>query len=244
MVRTLLIRGMLVGLLAGVLALIFAEIFGEPQVNRAIAVEDAIAQAAGEAPEPELISREVQSTVGLATAMLVYSAAFGGLFALAFAYANGRVGSLSPRAVAALVAGAIFVVVFLVPALKYPPNPPSVGNPDTITYRTELFFFMILVSLAALALAVSIARPLIARFGTWNGVLVAAAVFILVIIAAQILLPTIDEVPSAFPASSLWRFRIASLGIQVVIWATIGLVFGALTERSLAPRRVGRLTAS
>ena len=38
-------------------------------------------------------------------------------------------------------------------------------------------------------------------------------------------------VPAAFPATALWRFRLASVGVQAVLWATLGIGFGALTER-------------
>ena len=94
MVRTLLVRGMLVGILAGLMAFAFAEIFGEPQVNLAIGFEEHIHQMAGEAPEPELVSRNVQSTVGLLTGMVVYSCDLGGIFALIFSYVYGRIGRL------------------------------------------------------------------------------------------------------------------------------------------------------
>ena len=50
---------------------------------------------------------------------------------------------------------------------------------------------------------------------------------------ADFLLPAINEVPDGFPAVLLWRFRMASLGMQAVMWATIGLLFGALTERAM-----------
>ena len=47
----------------------------------------------------------------------------------------------------------------------------------------------------------------------------------------------VDEVAGGFPATLLWRFRLASLGTQAVLWTTLGLLFGALTERSLQDRR-------
>jgi hypothetical protein len=50
----------------------------------------------------------------------------------------------------------------------------------------------------------------------------------------------IDEVPAGFPADVLWNFRLAAWGIQVVLWASIGLLFGWLTERD---RRWSRVTA-
>ncbi len=253
MVRTLLIRGMLVGVVAGLLTFVLAKLVGEPQVDRAIAFEEQMpsaeahahaAMAAGthaamaaDSGHEELVSRKVQSTIGLATGVIVYGAAIGGLFALAFALAYGRIGPFGPRATAALLAGAAFLVIFLVPALKYPPNPPSVGLPETIGYRSELFFFMILCSLAALALALTVARPLVARFGLWNGALLAGGAFLLIIVVVQLLLPAINEVPEQFPATVLWRFRTVSIGMQLLMWTTIGLLFGALTERDLLRRR-------
>src|SRR4029077_16499061 len=104
MVRSLLIRGMLVGLAAGILAFGFAKVFGEPSVDLAIAFEAKMYAAMNMPDDPELVSRGVQSTVGLLTGVLVYGTAFGGLFALVFAFAYGRMGSLGPRATSALLA--------------------------------------------------------------------------------------------------------------------------------------------
>src|SRR5271168_1200941 len=160
MVRNLLIAGMLVGIVAGLLAFGFAKIFGEPQVDRAIAFEDQMDRAKGETPGPELVSRGVQSGVGLLTGVVVYGTALGGLFALAFAFAYQRVGRLSARVTAALLAGAGFLSLVVIPQLKYPANPPSVGQPETIGYRSELFFLMILISIAALVCTIMIARRL------------------------------------------------------------------------------------
>jgi TRAP-type C4-dicarboxylate transport system permease large subunit len=111
MVRALLIRGMLAGVLAGLVAFAFAWIFGEPQINLAIAFEQHTHAAAKEAPGPELVSRAVQSTTGLLTGIVVYGCALGGIFSLVFAYAYGRIGSLSPRSTAAILAILGFVAL-------------------------------------------------------------------------------------------------------------------------------------
>jgi len=236
MVGTLLMRGMLVGLAAGLLGFAFAEIFGEPQVDLAISFEGAMCLLRGQAPEPELVSREVQSTIGLLTGVVVYGASFGGLFALVFAFATGRVGKIGPRGLAALLALAGFIAIVLVPDLKYPANPPSVGNPDTIGIRTEMFFLMIVISVAAMVAAVILLRRLYGRLGAWNSALIAGGAFMAAIIVAQLLLPDVNEVPAEFPAVVLWRFRAAALGIQLVMWTSLGLLFGWLTERSLQNR--------
>ncbi|WP_397452411.1 CbtA family protein [Pseudomonas sp. NA-150] len=239
----LLVRGMLVGLLAGILAFCFASLFGEPQIDRAIAFEEQMsamhAEAHGDAGghdhEEELVSRDVQSTVGLLTGILVYSVSLGGIFALVFSYALGRVGSVGPRGLAALLALAAFVAVILVPGLKYPANPPSVGDPDTIGLRTKLFFLMLLVSVSAMVIAINAARKLIARRGLWSGALLAVLLYLVIVSVAGSLFPTINEVPETFSAVLLWKFRVASLGIQVVLWTTVGLAFGWVAERKLQP---------
>ena len=236
MVGHLLLRGMLVGVVAGLLAFGFARIFGEPQIDRAIAFEEQMSKAKGEAAEPELVSRETQAGLGLFTGVVVYGAALGGLFSLVFAFVYGRVGGLGPRATAALLALGGFFAIVLIPEIKYPANPPSVGEPESIGYRTELFLLMLAISVAALVLAVMLARQLRVRCGAWNAALIAGAAFVALIAIVQYMLPAINEVPEQFSADLLWRFRIASLGIQAVLWTTIGLLFGALTESSFARR--------
>jgi predicted cobalt transporter CbtA len=74
---------------------------------------------------------------------------------------------------------------------------------------------------------------LVARFGRWNANLIVAACYIVIVVIAGLLLPVVNEVPEEFPAVVLWKFRIASLGAQVIMWATLGLLFGALTERAV-----------
>ncbi|NWA25729.1 CbtA family protein [Pseudomonas gingeri] len=233
MTGQLLVRGMLVGLLAGILAFGFAKVFGEPQIDKAIAFEDQMAQMHGDAPEEELVSREVQSTFGLFTGVVTYSVSLGGIFALVFAYSLGRVGKIGPRGLAALLALAAFVTLILVPGLKYPANPPSIGDPATIAQRTKLFFLMLLVSVIAAVIAINAARKLIPAIGIWGGSILAVALYIVIMAVAGSLFPTINEVPEAFSAVLLWKFRVASLGIQLVLWTTVGLTFGWLAERKL-----------
>jgi hypothetical protein len=246
MVKALLVRGMIAGAIAGLLAFGVARIFGEPPIEQAIAFEElmeksthaashhgdgATAQAAAE--EPALVSRAVQAGTGLLTAVVIYGAGIGGLFAIVFAFAYGRIGQLGPQATAGLLAAAGLLSVVIVPFLKYPANPPAVGNHATLGIRTALFLVMIAISIAALTLAVSLGRRLIGRFGGWNAALLAGAAFMVIILIAQLILPEVNEVPEQFSAVVLWRFRMAALGMHVVMWAALGLVFGALAGNVL-----------
>ena len=236
MVRALLIRGMLAGSLAGLLAFGCAWVFGEPQVDLAIGFEQHMHAAAGNAPEPELVSRAVQSTAGLLTGILAYGCALGGILSLVFAYAYGRIGHLSPRATAAMVAALGFATLIFVPQIKYPANPPSVGEPDTIAVRTELYFMMIGLSVIAAVAATSTARQLArSRVGGWNSTIIGGATYLFVVAVAMFILPPVNEVPADFSATTLWNFRLASLGIEAVLWTAFGLIFGVIAERQLSP---------
>ncbi|MEV5717019.1 CbtA family protein [Amycolatopsis mediterranei] len=242
MMKTLLVRGMLAGLIAGVLAFGFAYAFGEPSVNAAIGLEEAGGHAhshdasAPPSEEEELVPRDIQSTLGLLAGVLVYGVAIGGLLSLAFAFAQGRLGSLRPRLTALLLTAGAFTVVFLVPFLKYPANPPAVGRPGTIGARTELYFGFVAVSLLAGIFATVFGRKLADRLGAWNGFLLAAAGYLAVIGVVAWLMPVVDEVPATFPASTLWSFRTASVGTQVTLWLALGLAFGAFAEKALGRR--------
>jgi predicted cobalt transporter CbtA len=95
---------------------------------------------------------------------------------------------------------------------------------------------MIAISLAAMIAAGMLRLRLLARYGAWNAFLIAAGAYLFVVIALGLALPPVNEVRAEFPAVVLWRFRIASLGAQLVMWSTIGLIFGALAERVSATR--------
>jgi len=232
MMRSLLVRGMLAGLVAGVLTFVFAFFVGEPALDGGIAYEDAVSAATGHSHEGEpLVSRGAQSTIGLLVALLIYGVAIGGIFSLVYAGVYGRIVRLSPRATAALLAAVGYVVVILVPFLKYPSNPPASSLDETIGIRTGTYVILVALSVAAAVAAVALGQRLVARFGTWNGVLLAAAAYIVVMAVVGALMPVIAETPTDFPAVVLYDFRLATLGLQLVLWAAIGLVFGALVER-------------
>ncbi len=243
MARALLLRGMLAGVLAGLLAAGFAALFGEPPLELAIGLETALDHATGHAAEPELVSRPVQRTLGLLTACVAGGAALGGIVALVFALAHQRVGHFSPRMLALLLAGGGFIAAALVPQLKYPANPPSIGEATTIGLRTAVYFELIAVSLAALVLAVLLARWLLAHIGGWHASLVAILAFVCIVAAVQFVLPDINEVPDNFPATVLWRFRVAALGTQLVLWSALGVIFGALADRALSAQSVANSSA-
>ncbi|MET0239103.1 MAG: CbtA family protein [Sphingobium sp.] len=243
MTKDLLWRGMLAGILAALLATLLARGLAEPQIDLAIAVEAAHAPHHAHAPldptmpgmaEPdELVSRDTQKGLGLLTAMALYGAAVGGIFALVFAYGYGRFGQIGPRSFALLLSSLTFLLVVIVPGIKYPQTPPAVGQHETVGIRTAAYFAMIALSLGGAVIAGKIRAALIRNRSAIDATLLGVGAYVVIVVAGQFLLPTVDEVPADFPATLLWNFRVASVATQLVLWATIGIAFGLWAERAL-----------
>ena len=272
MEKRIILRGVLVGALAGLLAFVFARIFAEPQIQAAIDYESgrdeaqaALDKAAGLPvgdEGPELFTRAIQANVGIGVGIVLFGVAMGALFAVAYAVCLGRVGNLRPRTLSVLVAGGGFLGIYLVPFVKYPATPPSIGHGATIGVRGALYVVMMVCSVAFLIGAVVLGKRLARRFGNWNATLLAALAFVVVIGVVMALLPSLGELAAnvrdygeqatetpqplrnpagqivypGFPADVLWDFRFYSIAAQAIMWAAIGLLFAPLAERLLAPK--------
>ena len=236
---SLLVRGLIVGLFAGLLAGTFAYVMGEPHIDAAIAIEEAAGAAhtheTGETAEPAeeepLVSRDGQRA-GLFLATSLYGVALGGIFAVAFALLRRKLRTPSDSYAALGLAAAGFVGVVLIPFLKYPPNPPAVGDPETITKRTVTYLLTLVIGLLAVWAGVAASRWA-ARLGEqpWIRWGVGGAALVATVVAAYLILPAINEVPGSFPATLLWQFRFASLGTQAVLWTLLGFGYAAVMDR-------------
>ncbi len=240
--RTFLVHGLLAGLLAGVAAFVVAYTVGEPQVDRAIALEsagatadhhheDGAAASHSHSHDDAAISRTTQSTLGLATGTLAIGVVLGGLTGLLSAVGLGRLGGLRPAASTALVALLGAVAFSVVPFLKYPATPPAVGSGETIDSRTALWFGFVAVSVLGVLAAVAVARWAARRWSGVPGTIAGATAYVVVVAVAALAFPKVDEL-GGFPASILWDFRISSLLTLLAMWAVIGAVLTVLVDRT------------
>jgi predicted cobalt transporter CbtA len=245
--RTFLVHGLLAGLLAGVAAFVVAYTVGEPQVDRAIALEPAGATAdhdhedgattSGSAShshdhgDDAAVSRTTQSTLGLASGTLAIGVVLGGLTGLLAAVGLGRLGSLRPAASTALVALLGAVSFSVVPFLKYPATPPAVGSGETIDSRTALWSGFVAVSVLGVLAAVAVARWAARRWSGVPGTIAGATAYVVVVTVAALSFPKVDEL-GGFPAGVLWDFRVSSLLTLLAMWAVIGAVLTVLVDRT------------
>ncbi|MET0704411.1 MAG: CbtA family protein [Mycobacterium sp.] len=241
--RAFLVRGLLAGLLAGFATFAVAFVIGEPYVDRAIAIEESTAagtdhhvDADGAAlphshdHETAVVSRQDQSTWGLATGTVTIGVTVGGVLGLVAASVMGRVGRLSPGTSTVVVGVVGYVSAVLVPFVKYPATPPAVGSGETIGQRTALYFTFLLISVAAAVVCSIIAAKVLDTRGVQGAVLTGAGVYLAVVVAAGALMPTVDEIGD-FPADVLWDFRLASVITLTALWAMTTIVLTALIRR-------------
>jgi hypothetical protein len=213
------LRGVLSGVVAGILGFVFAKIFAEPVIDKAIAYESgrdailaALNKAAGRvvAPDgPEIFSRTVQSTIGVATGIIAFSAAMGALVAVAYLVLHGRF-QVRPRNLVWLIASFGFLGVYVLPFVKYPANPPAIGHTFTVTARGQLYLAMVACSLVLLGLAVYLARKLAPRFGVLGAVLISAVAFLVAYGVLIGLMPSLGNLPANVAASDQFGYARAA----------------------------------
>lgn len=270
MEKILTLRGLLFGAIGGFFAWIFMYVMAEPIIGRAIDYEEARSEAmetlahsheAGghsHGGEDELFTRTIQEGLGAGTGMVVLGLALGGITAVVFALWMHYRSDAAAARYALPVTGLAFAVFYLLPTLKYPANPPAVGNDDTIQARTGLFLLIIVLSAIAVLVGVYVRQALRSRLGD-GSMWVAAAVVVALVVVIYVAMPQLGsldanagngsafETPGpvvdaeghiileGFNADDLYQFRLYSLVAQVIIWTSIA---GGLT---LAARKLDSL---
>lgn len=231
------VGAVLAGVVAGLVASVLLTFTAEPVIDQAIALEDSRPAAAepDAAAEPELVSRSEQKGFGRIAAYGLGGAAYGVLFGIAFLALRRRPVSAAGGGGAfrhALLAGALLAGAFTVmPFLKYPPNPPAVGDPATIAERQWKYLALIFLSLVVLSAAARLSTALRERHWLDEERLIAVGLAVVVPLGliCALLPPYSDAIE--IPAGLLWRFRVATLGGNLLLWTVLAVTFGATAVR-------------
>lgn len=235
--RRVILRGVLAGLCAGLLAAVFFATVAEGPLQEAIAIEQRSHESdhAGTAHEHDsgdvAVSRSTQRGPGLFLAVGLAGAAFGALLAVVFLVFGRR---STPWRGAVGAGAALFTAIVLVPWLKYPPNPPGVGRAATLADREALYLIAICCTALLAWVAVRVHRSL-AQHG-WDGrrrAAAAAAAFVVPLAALLVVLPGSPD-PVHLPSELLWRFRLASLAGNTILWLALIAAFGLLVAGARA----------
>ena len=216
--KKLIAAALLAGVFAAFVAAGFHWLFTEPIIDRAVAIE---AESAAHAEEP-VVGRPMQK-LGLFVGYVVYGLAWGTLLAaLVYALGPGRIPGRNARG-HFLVALFLGWSVGLFPLLKYPANPPGVGDAATIGYRQEWFVIAIALALVGMVAALLAQKSLRVP---WSAAVVAVAYALYLMIVYAVLPANPD--PVRLDADLVRTFRLLSCAGQVLFWTALGGAFAAL----------------
>jgi predicted cobalt transporter CbtA len=219
-----LISGAIAGTIFGLINLVIVE----PYLDRAIGIEVQNAIDAGEKVNLEEHNNyRFWQKGGEVAAGTTLGMTFGSLLGIVFVFGR-RIISGSNIKKALVLSGIIWLVLFMIPAIKYPANPPTVGDPDTINYRQSLFISFILISgFTALGLSViytKIKSKTSIKFST------VSIIYSIVMIGVFIVIPPNPDVITA-PTDLVNGFRIMSMLTMTVFWIILGITFGLIWEK-------------
>ena len=221
-------RGALAGVAGGAVAAVFQWTVTDTQIRKALELEAAHETGA----HKEMFSRSTQVLGGMVGDVLFglfVGLIFGFVSALLWRSASHEDGAFS-RSIR--LAGAVFVVWTLVPGLKYPANPPGVGNPDTIDQRTASYLILLVVSVLVAILAREVWGQMTGRgFAGAPRFAVVAGAYLAVIATLYVVFPANPDAIDA-PANLIWHFRLDSLAGNALLWLVLGTVFGWLGDRA------------
>ena len=225
--KTVLVSAIVAGLIGGAIASIFHQLFTEPVIDRAIAAEGERATAQpGHHHEEPVVTRRGQK-IGLVVGLLLYGSIWGLLVGLAIHATRGWTpGAWSLARRGAILAGLLGWAVAIFPFIKYPANPPGVGEPDSIAYRQTLYIGFIALSVLGLALALAIRR----RSEGW---LAPALFYVAWALGIYFLMPSNPD-PVELSEAIVRPFRALSLAGLVIFWAALGTALAVLGGDRLA----------
>jgi len=228
---------LIAGAISGTLLAILNLGIVEPYVDEAINLENQNAIAQGEVINPqEFNDYRLWQKSGEIAAGTILGVSLGALFGVVFALTRNSIPGSNDKKKALILAGVMLLIIYIVPALKYPANPPAVGDPETIYYRESLYIILLTVSsFSALGLAF-----LYRKLGDKKGKQILVPVIYIGIIAAafMILPPNPDEITA--PMDLVMGFRIASGLTMSAFWGLLGLILGALWDKT-RPHETARI---
>jgi predicted cobalt transporter CbtA len=228
-------RLLLAGFVSSLLAAAWLLLVTEPIIDSALVVEQA-RQTAVDA-QHHVVSRTMQLLGGV-LGIVITGVVLAFVFATVYASVRHRLPGRTDLARATLLAAIAFGITGLLPALVLPANPPGVGDQATVSTRTEIYGAVLLCGVV-IAVVTGLLISLLRDRGAGRvPTAVAATVLVVTLVAlVVILLPgSPDTVPADMPAALVWRFRLASLGQQLVLWSGIGLGGGWLLDRAARRR--------
>jgi predicted cobalt transporter CbtA len=228
---------LLAGAIAGTILGAINQVAVEPYIEHAIELEMRNTAQSGQVMNPaEFAAYRFWQKGGEIIAGTILGLSIGSLYGIVFAYTRGSISGTNNKKKALIVASIMWFVLFLMPALKYPPNPPAVGNPETIYYRQSLYVaFLAISGFSALGLAFLYRKMVVASLNNTKKktiiILIPSALYAAIMAGAYLAMPANPD-PTSAPIDLVIGFRITSAITISMFWALLGVIFGALWDKA------------
>ncbi len=217
------------GAIAGTILGLINQLLVEPYIDQAIEIEVQNTVASGEPVDlDELVQYRLWQKGGEIVAGTILGTSISALFGIVYVYSRDSLPGSNNKKKGLILAGIMFFVIFLIPALKYPANPPAVGDPETIEYRESLYIGMLVIS-GFTALGVAILYRSLGQNRKESRKIIVPAIYAVIVSFAFAVLPNNpDEV--AISADLLMNFRIVTTITMGIFWGALGILLGSFWD--------------
>jgi len=225
-IAIVLVSGFVAGTIHGAVNLAIVE----PYLDKAIGIENQNLFASGEAEDTPQFWVEYNSyrdwqKSGQLLAGGILGMSIGALFGIVFAYSRNSLPKGHTVKKTFVLAAIMWLVIFLIPFLKYPANPPTVGDADTVVLRQTLYLLFIAISgFSAVGFFVLYKKLQNKKKGF---AFIGYAVFITAVFF--IMPPSPDEVTA--PMDLVNGFRTMSIIAVSTFWVAEAIILGALWQK-------------
>lgn len=226
--------GAIAGLAQGVAILFLVE----PYLDFAIEIENqgmfmsGVAQDNAEFRAAHEDTRMMQKS-GMIVGSVVLGISFGALFGLVYSIMYNVLPGRNSLQKSVILSGVMWAALYISAFFKYPPNPPAVGDPDTLLLRTGLLFALVIM----LGLGTIGFHRLYLMFQSRRYLILSG--YVAFVVAVMVLMPQSPDAPADLPNIDWYRAMTAVSA--TAFWITIGIMLGSLWDRYIAPTRTPTL---
>lgn len=221
------------GIAAGIFLVFLNLGIVEPIIDKAIDLEVQKQVSSGESVNmSEFIEYRYWQKAGAFVGGAIYGAGLSSLFGVIFVFAKNKLPGNNNKQKAIFLAGIMWFVLFFVVALKYPPNPPAVGDPGTIYYREILYVSYLMISgFTALGMAII---WIMTRMNSKR--IIIPLMYAAIMVTAYVVMPfNPDKIQISMDL--VLTFRILTVITIGVFWGILGIIFGSLWDKFLSEER-------
>ena len=222
-----LLSGCFAGTIYGTLNLIIVE----PYLDDAINIENQNLFSSGEeidGPQFWVEYYEYRSWQkgGQILAGAILGTSIGSLFGIVYALSKKSLPSRNNIGKTLILAGLMWFTLFVIPFLKYPANPPTVGDGETVVLRGILYLTLIAIS-GFLAIGF---YQIFKRLKAKNRILPIIGYGVLISIVFFVMPENPDEISTSMELVN--GFRIVAFLTGTVFWFTLALFLGVFWQKT------------